>query len=172
MTKIVLSSLSLADADEFLRAVERSATLHAGWVEPPTTLTAFEDYLNPNQQVCLRFAARSQTGELVGVLNINAIIRGAFQNGCLGFYSFTPFNGRGYMRSALAELVSLAFREHGLHRLEANVQPENTRSCSIVERLGFRLEAVSPRYLRVAGVWQDHKRYALTAEEWQQGSLT
>lgn len=166
MSKVILTPLSLADTEPFVQAVHRSTALHAGWVEPPATCSAFEQYLSPNQQVCLRFGVWNQGAELVGVTNINAIIRGAFQNGCLGFYAFTPHNGRGYMRSALADLVTLAFAEHGLHRLEANIQPENLRSCALVESLGFRLEARSPRYLRVAGVWRDHKRYAVTAEEW------
>jgi ribosomal-protein-alanine N-acetyltransferase len=76
------------------------------------------------------------------------------------------------MRSALTGLITLAFSEHGLHRLEANIQPENERSCSLIESLGFRLEALSPRYLRIAGVWRDHKRYALTSEEWQPDGAT
>ena len=172
MPTVILSPLSPADADSFLPAAHRSTALHTGLVEPPMTLAAFQRYLNPDQQVCLKFAVRSGEGDLVGVVNINAIIRGAFQNGCLGFYAFVPHNGRGYMRAALAELITCAFRKHGLHRLEANIQPENTRSCSLVESLGFRLEALSPRYLRVAGTWCDHKRYALTAEEWLQDGAT
>jgi [ribosomal protein S5]-alanine N-acetyltransferase len=172
MPTVILTPLSLADADSFLPAVDRSSALHARLVEPPATLAAFERYLNPDQQVCLRFAVRSREGDLVGVVNINTIIRGAFQNGCLGFYAFVPHNGRGYMRAALAGLITRAFGEHGLHRLEANIQPENSRSCSLVESLGFRLEALSPRYLSVAGAWCDHRRYALTAEEWPQGGAT
>ncbi|MGC4066349.1 MAG: GNAT family protein [Polyangiaceae bacterium] len=172
MPPVIVNPLSLADADSFLQAVHRSTGLHAGLVEPPTTQVAFQKYLNPDQQVCLKFAVRNGEGDLVGVVNINAIIRGAFQNGCLGFYAFVPHNGRGYMRAALVELITCAFREHGLHRLEANIHPENLRSCSLVESLGFRLEALSPRYLRVAGIWCDHKRYALTAEEWPQDGAT
>jgi [ribosomal protein S5]-alanine N-acetyltransferase len=166
MPKVFLAPLNPKDAEAFLKAVHCSIALHAGWVEPPATLAAFEQYLHPDQQMCLRFAVRNCSDDLVGVVNINAIIRGAFQNGCLGFYAFTPHAGRGHMRAALVDLIYRAFREHELHRLEANIQPENSRSCRLVESLGFRLETQSPRFLRVAGVWRDHKRYALTAEEW------
>ena len=172
MPEVSLTPLNLKDANSFLKAVSCSTALHAGWVEPPSTLVAFERYLNPDQQVCLRYAVRDRSDALVGVACINAIIRGAFQNGCLGFYAFSPHAGRGYMRAALVDLINRAFREHGLHRLEANIQPENSRSCSLVESLGFRLETQSPRYLRVAGAWRDHKRYALTAEEWYPDGAT
>lgn len=167
MPQAAIFQLTLADAEEFLEAARRSVGLHTGWVEPPMTTSAFERYLYPEQQCCLRYVARNDAGSLVGAVNINAIIRGAFQNECLGFYAFSPHERQGYMRSALSQLIARAFREHGLHRLEANVQPSNTRSCNLVESLGFRLEAVSPRYLRVGGDWRDHNRYATTAEEWQ-----
>jgi ribosomal-protein-alanine N-acetyltransferase len=172
MPNVLLTPLTSTDVTSFVQAVQRSSSLHKGWVEPPSTPAAFEQYIGTDGEVRQRYAIRNSSGELVGIANVNAIIRGAFQNGCLGFYSFVPYNGQGYMRSALTGLIALAFTEHVLHRLEANVQPENVRSCSLIESLGFRLEALSPRYLRVAGVWRDHKRYALTCEEWQPYSAT
>jgi [ribosomal protein S5]-alanine N-acetyltransferase len=44
------------------------------------------------------------------------------------------------MREGLRAVIDVAFRKHGLHRLEANVQPDNTRSIRLVQRLGFRCE--------------------------------
>jgi ribosomal-protein-alanine N-acetyltransferase len=54
--------------------------------------------------------------------------------------------------------------ELGLHRLEANIQPENLASIGLVRRLGFRREGMPPRYLRINGEWRDHERWALLAD--------
>ena len=69
------------------------------------------------------------------------------------------------MTEAVRLAAAHAFGVLGLHRLEANIQPENLRSIALVKRLGFRLEGFSPRYLRIGGEWRDHERWALLAEE-------
>ena len=62
--------------------------------------------------------------------------------------------------------VSHAFYNLGLHRVEANIQPENITSIHLVQRLGFTKEGFSRRYLKVNGEWRDHERWALTSENW------
>jgi ribosomal-protein-alanine N-acetyltransferase len=71
------------------------------------------------------------------------------------------------MEVALRRVVSLCFGRHRLHRLEANIQPENQRSIRLVKRLGFVREGYSERYLKVGGRWRDHERWAITRERWQ-----
>ena len=100
------------------------------------------------------------------MINISEIVRGAFCSGYLGYYAFVPYNGRGYMKRGLSAVLTDAFGTRGLHRLEANIQPDNEASRRLAQRCGFRLEGFSPRYLKIAGRWRDHERWAITAEEW------
>ncbi len=109
-------------------------------------------------------------GDLIGVVNIDSMIRGAFQSGYLGYYGFVPHVGRGLMREGLSQVIGRAFRQLELHRLEANIQPENKGSIDLVRGLGFRLEGFSPKYLKVCGRWRDHERWAILAEEWKGSS--
>ena len=156
-----------ADAAEFVALMRASAELHQRWGEYPTTVDKFREYLRrralPDQEgflVCDR-----QSGAIAGVININSIVRGFFQSGYLGYYVGEPFARRGYMTEGLSLVIRYAFDELKLHRLEANIQPENVASIALVRKLGFRHEGFSPRYLRINGEWRDHERWALLADE-------
>ena len=101
------------------------------------------------------------------MINVSEIVRGPFRSAYLGYYAFVPHAGRGYMTEALTLALRWAFRGLRLHRVEANIQPGNQASRALVRGLGFRREGFSRRYLKVAGRWRDHERWALVAEDWR-----
>lgn len=160
-------------AAAFLAAVARSRELHKNLVTPVGTNEAFRELV----ERCRRpsnssFLVATAAGEdLVGAINIDNIVRGYFQSAYLGYYAFVPHAGKGLMRDGLIQAIGHAFNELNLHRLEANIQPQNTRSIRLVEGLGFRLEGYSPKYLKVSGRWRDHERWAVLASEWRPAKL-
>lgn len=166
--KSLLEIASESRRKEFLAAVARSGDLHRRWASPPRTAAAFNESLK-------RFGSSRHAGywvlterrELAGVININEMVWGSFCSGYLGYYALVPHDGKGYMSEGLRLVLQKAFGKLRLHRVEANIQPDNERSKRLVQRLGFRLEGYSPRYLKIAGRWRDHERWALTAEEWE-----
>ncbi len=167
--RVRLERPSRRRARDFLAAVGRSRRLHGAWVSPPATPAAYRAYLRRVRRRPTHagyFVCRADSGDLVGVVNVSEIVRGNFQSAYLGYYAFAPHAGQGLMAEGLALVVGEAFRRLGLHRLEANVQPGNAASRGLVRRLGFRREGVSPRYLRIAGRWRDHERWAILAEQW------
>ena len=83
----------------------------------------------------------------------------------LGYFALEPYAGQGYMGEGLRLVLRHAFGPLGLHRLEANIQPGNAASIGLVKAAGFRREGLSPRYLKIAGRWRDHERWAILAED-------
>lgn len=167
--RILLESPSIRAEDEFITMVEQSAALHHPWVFPPRTPVAFHDYLERIQsgRTISFWIRRMEDRALVGVVNLNEPVMGLFRSVYLGFYANILCAGQGLMREGLTAVLDRAFGELGFHRVEANVQPANQNSKSLIERMGFRLEGFSPRYLHINGDWRDHERFALLAEEWQ-----
>jgi ribosomal-protein-alanine N-acetyltransferase len=158
-----------SDAEAFLEMVRASRELHEPWVYPPGDAEAFGRYVE--HAASSRFQrfliCRRETGEIAGVANLSEIVRGVFQSTYLGFYASARCAGQGFLKEGLGLVLRHAFGRLGLHRVEANVQPENSRSLALVQALGFRKEGFSPRYLEIGGQWRDHERWALLVEEWR-----
>jgi len=159
-----LSRPSARDAAEFLAAVRRSRRLHGNWVAAPASPAAYRKFLRRARRStqAAYFVRLRDSGELVGVINVSEIVRGVFQSAYLGYYAFTPHGGQGLMAEGLRLVIGDAFRRLKLHRLEAGIQPGNQPSRALVRRLGFRREGLSRRYLKIAGRWRDHERWAIT----------
>jgi ribosomal-protein-alanine N-acetyltransferase len=100
-------------------------------------------------------------GEIVGRLNLTDIVRGAFQNGHVGYWLDARFTGRGLMTGAIEALVVHARDELGLHRLQAATLPHNEPSQAVLTRLGFERIGFAPGYLKIGGQWQDHVLFQL-----------
>lgn len=104
-------------------------------------------------------------GVLAGQLHLFGITRGALQGGAAGYWIDRHHAGRGIMPFALAMLIDHALGPVGLHRVEVNIRTENVASLRVVEKLGLREEGVRRAYLHIAGVWCDHRSFAITADE-------
>ena len=159
----------LADADEFLRGVAQSRSLHRPWVYPGTSSLQFETYLRRQRTDRHHgfFICEQGTRALVGVANLNEVVRGDFQSAYLGYYAFAPYVGNGYMHEGVGLVLRQAFTSVGLHRVEVNIQPKNRSSIALARRLGFVHEGSARRYLKVGGRWRDHDRWALLVEGWR-----
>ncbi len=164
--RVYLRAPTARDREELARLVRASRRLLHAWVRPPAGRAAFAAYLRRVRRPTERgfLVCRRADGAIAGVINVSQIFLGNFRSAYLGFYAGAPFAGRGHMREGLRLVLRHCFRRLRLHRLEANIQPGNVRSKRLVKRCGFRREGFSPRYLRIAGRWRDHERWAMTAE--------
>lgn len=107
-------------------------------------------------------------GSFAGEMNVNSIQRGPFQNAYVGYWIDEARAGQGYTPEALVVAMRFAFDELALHRLQIAIIPRNRASRRVIEKIGLRSEGVAQRYLEIDGAWEDHIRYAITAEEWEE----
>jgi ribosomal-protein-alanine N-acetyltransferase len=168
--KIFLRSPTSKDQAEFIALNRSSKRFHSGLVSPPTTPTQFADYLarshsdeNVGVLICL-----TVDRSIIGAMNLSQIFRKGFQSAYLGYFIGARYANQGYMTEALKVFLSYTFKQLKLHRIEANIQPDNAASIALVKGAGFKLEGYSPRYLKISGRWRDHERWAIVAEDWKQ----
>jgi ribosomal-protein-alanine N-acetyltransferase len=164
--RVHIRPIRAADEAEFLRRVRASRELHRPWSYPPTTRQAFRELVGRDDETNARIVVcRNVDGGIVGYFGLGQIFYGHFRSAYLGYYAFHPFEGQGFMREGLGLVLSYAFGDLRLHRVQASIQPENERSIALVRGAGFRREGLALRYLKIGGRWRDHEHWAITAEE-------
>jgi len=167
--QVFLRAPKKADRAEFIALNRASKRFHRGLVSPPTTPEQFAAFLkrsNNETSVCFLICL-VEDGSIIGAISLSQIFHGGFQNAYLGYYIGAHYAGKGYMTEALQLTLRYAFTKLKLHRLEANIQPDNVASIALVKRAGFILEGYSKRYLKISGRWRDHERWAITIEAWK-----
>jgi ribosomal-protein-alanine N-acetyltransferase len=77
-------------------------------------------------------------------------------------YIINPARQRqGIATEAVSAMLDFCFGELGLHRAQAFIDPDNTASRMLVEKLGFRCEGLLRDNLRVGDVRRNEMLYAL-----------
>lgn len=147
----------------YLDFLKRNEDYHKPWVYHSIDLKFYEHYLKRIKrgvtQGCFIFDIKKNN--LMGVVNINNIQLGSMRTASLGYYGEKDYAGTGYMTEGMGLVLKYAFEDIGLHRIEANIQPDNIASKKLVKRIGFQKEGFSPDYMQIGGKWRDHERWAI-----------
>lgn len=183
MTPAACQALPTLDAERLrLRGVRESDfddfyALHAdprvmrywsfpAWTHPDQARDAFASACaarDPARHLC--WAIDAGDGRLAGTVTLYAIEPGQ-RRACLG-YALAPARwGRGLAGEAVGRALAHAFGPLALHRMEADIDPRNTASCRLVERLGFQREGLLRERWHVAGEICDTALYGLIAPDW------
>lgn len=104
-------------------------------------------------------------GELAGLASITGIVHGALQSGMISYSVDEARAGRGLATAAVGELLTVAFGELGLHRVEAGTAAENLASQRVLERNGFTRVGLLRRHLLLQGEWVDHYLWERLADD-------
>lgn len=175
--RLVMRQLAVGDFEQWREVRTRCADWLTKW-EPAQLSTAPSN--EDRQAFAARCGARSREiqmgsgygfgifvdGWFAGEINITSIHRGPFQSAYVGYWIDERHAGKGYIPEAIVLVCQFAFEQLQLHRLQIAIIPRNTASRRVVDKLGLREEGVAERYLEINGQWEDHVRYAITAEEW------
>jgi [ribosomal protein S5]-alanine N-acetyltransferase len=166
---VFLRSPERSDREEFIALMRASRSFHRPWATAPTDEDRFAAYLADSRRLDFEamLVCRREDLAIVGFFNLSQIARGSLQSAYLGYAVGKPFARLGYMRDGIQLVLRHAFVTLRLHRIEANIQPDNRASIALASGAGFRREGFSPRYLKIGGRWRDHERWAIIAEEWR-----
>ena len=178
--RVMLRPLVVGDYADWNEVRERNGEWLTRWV--PQRLANQPDPSRDRDAFAVRCSARQRErqlgtgfgfglfvdGRFSGEINLSSVQRGPFQSAYVGYWIDQQQAGHGFMPEALVILARFAFEDAHLHRIQIAIIPRNQPSRRVVEKLGLREEGLAERYLEINGVWEDHLRYAITVEEWNE----
>ncbi|HEY8543549.1 MAG TPA: GNAT family protein [Acidimicrobiales bacterium] len=178
--RVLLRPLTPADFPAWQEVRRRNA----GWLTPwePARTPGMPDVVESREAFAMRCSARERerqlgtgfgfgmfvAGRFAGEINLSSVQRGPFQSAYVGYWIDEAQAGQGLTPEGLVLVIRFAFDQLHLHRVQISIIPRNHRSRRVVEKLKLRDEGIALRYLEINGVWEDHVRYAMTVEEWQE----
>jgi len=176
--RIVLRPLVVSDFAAWQEVRRRNDDWLTKW--EPSRVPGQPDVIEDRDAFAVRCSARQRErqlgtgygfgifvdGNFAGEINLSSVQRGPFQSAYVGYWVDEKLAGNSYTPEAMVVLSRFVFEELHLHRIQIAIIPRNTASRRVVEKLKLRDEGVAVRYLEINGTWEDHVRYAITAEDW------
>ncbi len=173
--RVVLRGFREADLDDFY-GVHSDPVVMRYWSFPAwTDIHQATDYFasarggcDPERLLCWA-TTLAGSDRLIGGVTLFAIDR-AQGRAEIGYVLGSAHWGRGYAQEALSLALGFAFETLGLRRVEADIDPRNTNSCRLAERMGFAREGLLRERWHVAGEACDTALYGLLARDWRMSS--
>lgn len=109
------------------------------------------------------FEKTDQT-QIIGCIAFSGIRLGNERSCSISYKLAEKMQHKGYALEAARFLLQLVAMEFSMHRIEADILPDNLPSIRLAERLGFAFEGIAKSSHLIQGVWKDHARYALILE--------
>ena len=159
--RTLVRPLTFDDASAFVTLAKQSLSFHRKWIKLPADLDAFKRYLSTfDGQSAFCFVVCD--GDLiVGSVSLTDIEHEPYQRARVGYSIFEQYAKMGYMTFGLKHVICFAFEDLGLHRLEADIQSDNEPSKRLIEKLDFKCEGLSRKFIRINNKWIDHERWVL-----------
>lgn len=169
--RLVLRDITIEDQqDIFDYRSDAEANRFQGWI--PETLEEVENFIlrntkefNQPESWYQLLITDKETKTVIGDIGVhftgdeNAQVE-------LGITLNTSFQGKGYASEALKGIISHLFDDLHKHRITASVDPDNTASILLMERIGLRKEGHFVKSLFWKNKWVDDVIYAVLREEW------
>lgn len=173
--RLILRRLTIKDSSLLLDYLLRNKSFLKKWeperekryysIESVRNIITNENISFENKSGLCLYIFNKGNDKIIGCVSITNIIYGPFQSCYLGYKLDGNEINQGKITEAIHQIIEIAFKEYKLHRIEANIIPENIRSRKVLTKLGFIEEGLSLKYLKINGKWENHIHFVLLNKE-------
>ena len=110
------------------------------------------------------FAAEHTDEGVVGIGELKVHSR-THRQGEIAYSVHAELWGRGFGRAIAEELLRVAFRQEGLHRVAGTCDPRNIASARVLQKVGMTYEGRLRHTLLLRDGWRDSEVYSLLVDD-------
>ena len=174
--RLLLRPIRLDDADAiFQYRSDPKSNQFQGWI--PETIDDVHEFINNKVAPVMDIVGtwyqfviiKKETHEVIGDVGVH-FLDSEKQQVEVGCTLAKNHQGKGYATEALNEMIRYLFDRVQKHRIIASLDPQNSQSIKLIERLGFRKEAHFKKSIQIRGKWADDVVYAILKDEWMKNN--
>lgn len=170
--RLVLTPLGKEAAQRVLSFYEENKAVFEPW-EPArgqnfytpayhkASLTAEYNQMAEGKLIRFWVFLKDNPDEIIGSVCFQNFLKEPYHSCSLGYKFALKHQHRGYAQESIRKALEIIFTEYHIHRVEANIMPDNIPSLRLIERLSFHPEGTAVSFARINGCWTDHIRYSL-----------
>lgn len=172
--KLTLELTAQRHADALFQSVDKNRkhlSTFLPWVGDMNSVSDFNAYIKNCEQLYeekkeLSFVIISDKNTVgrIGLNNINL----QNKNASIGYWLTKDAEGKGIITRSCKKLVTVGFKQLGMHRIEIRAAVNNLRSRAIPQKLNFREEGILREAELVNGTFLDLVLYSMLSEEWKE----
>lgn len=168
--RLTLRRLKIEDREEFFR-YRSLPEVYKYQSFTPKNIEEIDDFINNNPinfnivDTWFQLAICNNGGILMGDIGIHFLQDNEQVE--IGYTLSPKYQGEGYAIEAIKAVINYLFLDLKKHRITASVDPDNTKSIRLLEKLGMRKEGHFIKSFRMGDMWFDDCIYAILEEEWK-----
>lgn len=170
--RLILRELTLADTEAHFTLFSNPKIAEAHGQRPFQNTEESEWFINYYsdafaRQEAIRWgvALKSNTA-VIGTCGFHALSK-RHHRAEVGYELHPDYWRQGIMSEAVRAILRFGFRQMGLHRIEANVDPNNAISANLLRKLGFKEEGYLRERFNDNGRFVDDWYFSLLAREFK-----
>lgn len=170
--QLLLRSFTTEDTPALFKAIDESRGHLRSWLRW-VDVTTKPEHINQFILRTLQQLNHQEALEL-GIVYNRQIIGGigmhewnhTLKKAQIGYWIKKEYEGQGIVHRCLVHFIDFLFEKVGLNKIEIHFMPANTRSASLSERLGFKVEGLIRQSYFMNGKLEDLIVSGLLCTEW------
>ena len=165
--RLLLRSITLADAKQVFSLRSDAESMQFLDKEPLQTIVEAEllikkimDDVTTNDGITWAIALKEKPAVMMGSIGFWKLVK-EHHRAEIGYMLLPEYFKKGYMKEAIKEVITYGFDNMKLHSIEANINPANEASETLLKSAGFIKEAYFRENFYFRGAFKDSAIYSL-----------